>query len=142
MELPKPFSHGPLLAAGFGLPQKKAAQVVRIEPGTGAQNAGSEARRNPGQDRTAAEARDLAALRREMDRRSLPPGPPPAFKLNLLELDQDLQRAIARAEAGRAGARATAPLEADNAGAANAREATAAPDDEMSGGPDGALRRR
>lgn len=125
MEFPKPFSYGPLSTAGFDLPLRRAAEVARIEPGTGAQDAGREARQHPGQDRAAAEARDLAALRREMDRRSLPPGPPPAFKLSLLEMDQDLQRTIARVEARRAEARSAEALQAENPGAAPASAATA-----------------
>ncbi|SMH32051.1 hypothetical protein [Maritimibacter sp. HL-12] len=128
MEIPKPFFYGPLLAAGFGPAQRKDVQLTRIAPGTAAQGAGNEARQYPGQERAAAEARDVAALRREMDRRALPPGPPPAFKLSLLEMDQDLQRVIARVEARRAEASDSAARQPVGAGAATANEATASPE--------------
>lgn len=114
MEILRPVTQGPPLAAAIELALRRAIPVTRIEPGRQAQNAGNEARQHPGQDRTAAEARDVAALRREMERRALPPGPPPTFKLTLLEMDRDLQRAIARNEAKRAQASAASTMQPDH----------------------------
>jgi hypothetical protein len=90
------------LATALETPQRRFVQVTRIPPGAAAQGPDAEPRRHPGQEHAAAEARDVAALRREMEQRALPPGPPPTFKLNLLDIDGDLRQAIARNEAHRA----------------------------------------
>jgi hypothetical protein len=114
MEILKPVTQGPPLAAAIELALRRAVQVTRIDPGAQTRRAGNETRQHPGQDRAAAEARDVAALRREMERRALPPGPPPTFKLSLLEMDRDLQRTIARNEARRAQASAAQTLVPDH----------------------------
>jgi len=75
MEILKPVTQGPPLAAAIELALRRAVQVTRIDPGAQTRRAGNETRQHPGQDRAAAEARDVAALRREMERRALPPGP-------------------------------------------------------------------
>jgi len=70
----------------------------------------------------------VAALRREMERRALPPGPPPTFKLSLLEMDRDLQRTIARNEARRAQASAAQTLAPGQPQPETPVEADAAPE--------------
>ena len=65
----------------------------------------SDVGRQPAQDARAEEARDITALRREMERRDLPAGPPPSFQLSLLEVEADIQQVIARVEAARTQAR-------------------------------------
>lgn len=82
-------------------PQPSAASP-RVPPAERADAARPHLPGVPGQARTAAEARDIDALRREMERRGLQPGPPPAFKLSMLELDSDVRSAIARMDADRA----------------------------------------
>ncbi len=102
MDFSKPAAPVSPIVAPLDQSRRHEMQGTRIAPGQTAQEPGTEARSNSGQGRSAAEARDLAALRREMERRALQPGPPPAFKLSLLEISRDLKHAIARAEAMRA----------------------------------------
>lgn len=90
------------LAPGLGpaeTPLAPVRPVSRVTPGDGADGQQPQSRRTPGQAQAAAEARDVAALRREMEQRALPPGPPPAFAVNILELDRELQQVMARIEA-------------------------------------------
>lgn len=79
-------------------PAHRSAPTAIVTPGSGAQNASGERAASEHTAR-AAQARDIAELRREMEQRGLPAGPPPTFEMNLLEAEAGVSQAIARAEA-------------------------------------------
>ncbi|MCB1357081.1 MAG: hypothetical protein KDK53_11495 [Maritimibacter sp.] len=76
-----------------------------MEPGTKPGDTAPDTGRGRDNGFEAAAARDIKALRREMERRDLPAGPPPTFEVSQLEIDTDFQQIIARVEAARAQAR-------------------------------------
>lgn len=92
---------GSMAAFAVEAPLRKAFPVTRIAASDHARGAGTDSRQRPDQESTAAEARDIAALRRKIERRALPAGPPPAFEMNLLEAEGGLDQALARIEAAR-----------------------------------------
>lgn len=91
---------GSMAALAVEAPLRKARSVTRIAASGHAQGASTDGQKRPDQGR-AAEARDLAALRHEIERRALPVGPSPAFKMNLLEAENGLEQVLARIEAAR-----------------------------------------
>ena len=106
MDLPKPVFHGGLAAMALEIAPRKTTRLDRVEPSDRGQRAEAETWRPPDQARPEARpgsrgGRDLEAIRRDMERRALPPGPPPAFEMSLLELEADLKALIARIEADR-----------------------------------------
>jgi len=101
MELPGVNPLGSMAAYTAEAPMRKLQQISRVTGSDGSGKSASDSRQHPEQDSTAAEARDIAALRREMQRRGLPAGPPPAFQITLLEAEGGLQQALARLEATR-----------------------------------------
>jgi hypothetical protein len=99
------------LASAAELPAYRMAHVGKVTPGRDAQGATSDNRQHAEPGRPAAEARDSAALRHEMQRRGLPAGPPPTFQMNLLEAEAGINQAIARVEAARTQSRDTAAIQ-------------------------------
>jgi len=84
--------------------------VKRVEPGDHAGKARPDPQRPlPGQ--SADGTRDIDARRHDMEQRALPPGPPPAFEMTLLELERDLKHLLARIEASRARERESGALQ-------------------------------
>ena len=101
MELPRAAFVGPLPVAAGDVARRMSDRVKRVEPGD---NTGK-ARPDPhrfAHNTLPEQPRDLEASRREMEQRALPPGPPPAFEMTLLELERDLKHLLARIEAARA----------------------------------------
>jgi len=96
---------GPFASLAAEMPLRKQNDVKKVKPGAKAGDTSSNTEQMPGQEARAAEARDIAALRREMERRDLSAGPSPAFQISLLEVDTDIQQVIARVEAARGQAR-------------------------------------
>lgn len=92
---------GSMVTIAAEAPLHKAQQITKFAASKHARGAGAESRQRPQQDRAAAEARDIAALRREIERRALPVGPSPAFEMNLLEAEGGLDQVLARIEAAR-----------------------------------------
>jgi hypothetical protein len=90
-------------------PAHRSAPTAIVTPGNGAHGASGE-RAASEQNARAAEARDIAKLRREMEQRGLAAGPPPTFRLNLLEAESGVSQAIARAEAAWSHARDAAAV--------------------------------
>ena len=105
MEFAGPAPLGPLASLAAEMPLRKLNDVKKVQPGAKAGDMTSDIGQQPGQDARAAEARDITALRREMERRELPAGPPPSFQVSLLEVETDIQQVIARVEAARTRAR-------------------------------------
>ncbi|GKY87149.1 hypothetical protein [Sinisalibacter aestuarii] len=91
----------PYAAAAEPGPQR-ADMVTKIAPSDDARGTGADSRNHTAPDERAAGLRAAAALRHEMERRGLPAGPPPAFRMNLLETEAGVSRVIARLEAARA----------------------------------------
>ncbi len=96
---------GPFAALAAEMPLRKLNDVRQIEPGARPDDTAPDTGRERDNGTEAAAARDIRALRREMERRDLPAGPPPAFELSQLEIEADIQQVIARVEAARAQAR-------------------------------------
>ena len=105
MEFAGPAPLGPFASLAAEMPLRKANDVKKVQPGAKAGDTTADVGQKPGQDARAAEARDIVALRREMERRDLPAGPPPSFQVSLLEVEADIQQVIARVEAARTQAR-------------------------------------
>lgn len=101
MELPGLNPLGSIAVFSAEAPLRKQQQVKRVNAFDQAQRPATGQRDHPQQDLTAAEQRDIAALRREVERRGLPAGPPPSFQISLLEAEGGLERALARIEATR-----------------------------------------
>ncbi len=109
MEFAGPAPMGPFATLAAEMPLRRVNDVKQVEPGaktgdTRGDTAGNAGRAHDNSARTA-EARDITALRREMERRDLPAGPPPSFKVSQLEIASDIQAVIARVEAARSQAR-------------------------------------
>lgn len=108
-------------------PAHRSAPTAIVTPGNSAHGASGE-RAASQHNARAAEARDIAKLRREMEQRGLPAGPPPTFRMNLLEAESGVSQAIARAEAAwshardAAAVRPTAPDLAADTGSPPAQE--------------------
>lgn len=113
MEFAGPAPLGPFASLAAEMPLRRTNDVTRVQPGASAGNTTGHAGRRPEQDVRAAEARDIQALRREMERRDLPAGPPPSFQVSVLEVESDLKQVIARIEAARHQAREADALKAD-----------------------------
>ena len=113
MEFIGPAPLGPFAALAAEMPLRKASDVKKVKPGAKTGDTTADARQNQAQDARSAEARDIAALRREMERRDLPTGPPPSFQMSLLEVEADILHVIARVEAARTQAREADALKAD-----------------------------
>ena len=96
---------GPFATLAAEMPLRKVNDVKQVEPGARAGDTAPDTGRGRDNGLEAAAARDITALRREMERRDLPAGPPPTFELSQLELDSDIQQVIARVEAARSQAR-------------------------------------
>ena len=128
MEFSGPAPLGPYVTLAAELPWRKSTDVRHVEPGDRADNSAGEAGRRPDQNATAAAARDITALRREMARRDKPAGPPPSFEVSLLEVEQDIKQVIARIEAARNHAREADALRPDAGAQAPAALTDDAPD--------------
>ncbi len=107
-----------MAAVAVEAPVRKSLQVSRVAEGRQTQGASAESRQRPDQETAAAQARDIVALRREMERRALPAGPPPAFRMNLLEAEGGIDRMLARIEAERCQQRDAPALRLATPGAA------------------------
>ncbi len=105
MDVPKPAGPGTWATSAIDLTPRKVATPHRVPPSPPAGHTRADTHDTPDQNRLTDDLRQSAELRREMERRALMPGPPPAFELNLLELDGQLKELIARIEATRAQAR-------------------------------------
>lgn len=105
MEFSGSVPFGPSATLAAELPLRKPNDVKQVEPGSQPDNTASDAGHGGDTAAVAAAARDITALRREMEQRALPAGPPPTFELNQLEVETDIQKVIARVEAARAQAR-------------------------------------
>lgn len=123
MEFAGPAPLGPFASLAADMPFRRTNDVKKVQPGAQAGDTTGHAGQKPGHDARAAEARDIRALRREMERRDLPAGPPPSFQVSLLEVESDLQQVIARIEAARNQARQADALKADAQHEARAAEA-------------------
>ncbi len=102
-------------ASAVTMPLRKAPDVQKVDPGQQSNGAGTDARQRPEQDATASQARDITEIRRQMERRDLPAGPPPTFELSLLEVESDLKQVLARIEAQRAQSRDSEAVQTDSA---------------------------
>ena len=105
MEFAGPAPVGPFAALAAEMPLRKVNDVKQVEPGTKPGDTAPDTGRGRDNGFEAAAARDIKALRREMERRDLPAGPPPTFEVSQLEIESDIQQVIARVEAARAQAR-------------------------------------
>jgi len=112
MEFSGPAPLGPFAALAAEMPLRKVYNARKVQPGDKAGDARTNGQQNPEPEARSAEARDIAALRREMERRDLPAGPPPSFQMSLLEVESDIQHVIARVEAARTQAREAEGLKA------------------------------
>ncbi len=117
MDFARPAPLGPIAALAMETPLRKMQDVRKVTPGDKAGDTNGNTTGHTGADgdnaaRTA-EARDIAALRREMERRNLPAGPPPAFKMSLLEVESDIRHVLARIEAARNQTREAEGLKAE-----------------------------
>lgn len=92
---------GFLAAFAGGSPPRNGSAVNEIPEAEPPKWSGARGDQPSDQGARTTEARDLMALRREMERRALPAGPPPAFQLNLLDAERGLDRLLARLEAAR-----------------------------------------
>lgn len=110
MELPGLNPLGSMAVFSVEAPVRKQQQVKRVTAFDQAQGPRTGQRDHPQQDFTAAEERDIAALRREVKRRGLPAGPPPSFQISLLEAEGGLEQALARIETTRSQQRDAAAL--------------------------------
>lgn len=116
MVLPALNPLGSLAAFAVEAPMRKQQPTKQV---TGANPSGSatgDSRQHPEQETSAAAARDVAALRREVQLRGLPAGPPPAFQITLLEAEGGLQQALARLETARAQERDAPAVRLDQLG--------------------------
>lgn len=133
MELPGLNPLGSLAAFAVEAPMRKLQIPVRVEPSDQTRGGAADTHQRPEQDIIADEARDVAALRREMQHRDLPAGPPPAFQISLLEAEGGLEQVLARIEATRSQERDAPALRPANkvqqasAGPAEAGESGSAP---------------
>lgn len=105
MDYARPAPLGPSATLAADMPLRKPNDVRRIEPGARTGNTATDTGRDRDNGPTAAAARDITRLRRELGTDDLPAGPTPAFEVSQLELDADLQHVIARLEAARSQAR-------------------------------------
>ncbi|PIE07298.1 MAG: hypothetical protein CSA74_07905 [Rhodobacterales bacterium] len=117
MEFAWPAPLGPLAALATETPLRKMQDVRKVTPGhkAGDSNGNTTGHTGAEGDNAArtAEARDIVALRREMERRNLPAGPPPAFKMSLLEVESGIRHVLARIEAARTRTREAEALKAE-----------------------------
>lgn len=117
---------GTAAVAAVTMPLRKGSDVQKVDPGQQSNGTGTDARQHPEQDATASQARDIAEIRLEMERRDLPAGPPPTFELSLLEVERDLKQVLARIEAQRATARDSEAVQAEHEQQQEAAEAARA----------------
>lgn len=108
-----------ILALGEA-PARNRPAALRVPAAQGSQGSETSGKHPDGADARAAQARDLKALRFEMRQRGLPPGPPPAFQMNLLEAESGVSQAIARIESTRSQSRDAAALRPATPGAPGA----------------------
>lgn len=136
MELPGLNPLGSMVANAVEAPMRKAQQISRVTASDPANGSTTSGRDHPEQGLAAAEARDIAALRREMQRRGLPAGPPPSFQITLLEAEGGLEQALARIEAARTQERDAPALRLDGSGTPRpGDESTAAAEKETESSP-------
>lgn len=128
MEFAGPAPIGPFATLAAELPLRKPNDVKQIEPGSPSDDTAPDTGRERDNGTEAAAARDIAALRREMERRDLPAGPPPSFEVSQLEIEADIQQVIARVEAARAQAREADALKIET-GIEERRTEASLPDD-------------
>lgn len=107
MEFAGPAPVGPFATLAAEMPLRKPNDVKQVDPGTQPGNTAPDTGRDRDNGTEAAAARDIRALRREMERHDLPAGPPPSFEVSQLEIEADIKEVIARVEAARAQARET-----------------------------------
>lgn len=105
MEFAGPAPVGPFATLAAEMPLRKVNDVKQVEPGTRSGNTAPDTGRDRDNGTEAAVARDIGMLRREMERRDLPAGPPPSFEVSQLEIEADIQQVIARVAAARSQAR-------------------------------------
>lgn len=113
MEFAGPAPVGPFATLAAEMPLRKPSDVKQVQPGARPGNTAPDTGRDRDNGTEAAAARDIRALRREMEQRDLPAGPPPTFEVSQLEMDADIQQVIARVEAARAQAREADALKLD-----------------------------
>lgn len=105
MEFAGPAPVGPFATLAAEMPLRKINDVKQVEPGTRSGGTAPDTGRERDNGTEASAARDISTLRREMERRDLPAGPPPSFEVSQLEIEADIQQVIARVEAARSQAR-------------------------------------
>lgn len=125
MEFAGPAPVGPFATLAAEMPLRKPNDVKQVDPGTRPGNTAPDTGRDRDNGTEAAAARDIRALRREMERRDLPAGPSPAFEVSQLEMDADIQQVIARVEAARAQAREAGALKPEEKAVERPAEAEA-----------------
>lgn len=101
MDIPRPNPLGTATALATA-EVRKTLPATKVAESAGTGPALAEDRRPPGQDRAVAEVRDIAALRLAVERRTLSAGPPPAFRISILEAGRGIEQTLARIEAMRA----------------------------------------
>lgn len=94
-------------------PLRKPLEVKQVTPGDQSGKTGTDKRGERDNSAQSEAARDITALRQEMQRRDMHAGPPPTFEISQLEIEADIRAVIARVEAQRTQARAADAVKTD-----------------------------